>query len=240
MRAGHGSQTVKPAAKFALVALGTPALFVGGIAAYVTIANSRLEPVAVDPGASLVFRAGERHPVTPAMLTAAQELGKAPAPDFGLVDTDARYHTLKSLTKEKPLVMFFVELECPCCKGAKDTIDAIHAVYGDVCNVVGIINAPPPVARAWVNAVGPKFPILCDPEMTTIHAYKAERGVYTTLVTPGGQIAKAYPGYSKDMLAEIARKIERLAGIDKRAISVKTAPEDLISGCAFPPATAGG
>jgi peroxiredoxin len=223
--------------KLALVAVGVPTLFVGGIAGYVSYANSKLEPVTPDPAASLVFRAPREHPVTPAMLAAARELGKAPAPEFGLVDTEARYHTLKSLTQGKPLVMFFVELECPCCKGAKDTIDAIHEVYGDVCNVVGVINAEPPLAKAWVNAVQPKFPILCDPQMTTIHAYKAERGVYTTLVTPDGQVAKAYPGYSQGMLAEIAGKIERLAGIEKRSISLKTAPKELISGCEFPAGT---
>jgi peroxiredoxin len=225
---------VKPAALVAL-AVGLPALLLGGLAAYVGLTNSRLpaRPPA-DPAASLVFRAQKTHPVTPAMLAAARELGKSPAPDFGLVDTDARWHTLSSLTRSKPLVMFFVELECPCCKGAKDAIDLIHERFGDVCNVVGVINADPPVAKAWVKAVRPKFPILCDPEMKTIHAYKAERGVYTTLVAPGGRIVRAYPGYSQAMLAEMASSIERLTGIEKRPISLKVAPKDLISGCEFP------
>lgn len=219
------------------LAIAVPLLFVGGLYGFVAIANGRIEKPTSDPASSLVFRAPREHPVTPAMLTAARELGKAPAPEFGLVDTDARWYTLKSLTKEKPLVIFFVELECPCCKGAKVFIDRIKERYGDVCNVVGVINAEPPVAKAWANAVRPDFPILCDPGMTTIRDYKAVSGIYTTLLAPGGRIVKAYPGYSQAMLSEMGRKIERLTGIEARELKVSDAPKEMLAGCAFPDAS---
>ena len=218
-----------------IVAIGPIAVLVGlGTTFFGTKAN----PAPVDPGASLVFREQKEHPVTPAMVEAADELGKKPAPDFGLVDVEGRYHTLANLSEDKPLVLFFVEKECPCCKGAKTFMDRIQEVYGDEANVVGVINADPPMAKAWSNAVLPTFPILCDPEMKTIQAYKAERGVYTTLVAPGGKVVKAYPGYSQSMLKEMGGLIARLADVPPREIVAKDAPEEMISGCAFPGAIA--
>lgn len=218
------------------IAIAVPLLFLAGLYGFVAFTNGRLAKPVSNPAQSLVFRAPREHPVTSAMLTAARELGKAPAPEFGLVDTDARWHTLKNLTKDKPLVLFFVELECPCCKGAKIYIDRVRERYGDVCNVVGVINADPSVAKAWENAVRPDFPILCDPNMETIRAYKAVSGVYTTLVAPGGRVVKAYPGYSQAMLAEMGGKIARLAGIEAREMKIADAPKEMIAGCAFPAA----
>ncbi|MGV3614079.1 MAG: peroxiredoxin family protein [Fimbriimonas sp.] len=218
----------------ALLAAGAPLLLLGALYGYAAWANARLPAPEVDPAASLVFRAPREHPVSPAMLAAARELGKAPAPAFGLVDTEARWYTLAALTKDKPLVLFFVELECPCCKGAKVFVDRIQERYGDVCNVVGVINAEPPVAKAWANAVQPAFPVLCDPGMETIRAYKAVAGVYTTLVAPGGRVVKAYPGYSQAMLTEMGRKIERLTGIAPHTLKVADAPPDMLAGCTFP------
>lgn len=201
---------------------------------YVEVGNALIPSPKPNPAATLVFRQGEDHPVTSAMATAAKELGGQLAPAFGTIDTDSRYVTSKSLTSGKPLVLFFVELQCPCCKGAKPAIDQIQQTYGDVCNVVGVINADHDTANAWRNAVVPKFRVLCDPDMEIIHSYKAQRGVYTTLVAPGGHIVKAYPGYSQDMLRDISGKIERLAGIGKRAMPVSDAPKTLTSGCLFP------
>lgn len=216
------------------LAVGVPAALVCALLLYVSVVNSRVEPAKNDPAASLVFRAPNEHPVTTAMLQAAKELGKNPAPPFGAVDSSGRWYTLDALTKGKPLVMFFVELQCPCCKGAKDYIDRIHEYYGDVCNVVGVINADPETTKAWENAVIPHFPILCDPEMRIIRGYKAERGVYTTLVAPGGRIVEAYPGYSQSMLASMAKHIETLTGIAKRPMPLAPAPKTLTSGCLFP------
>lgn len=220
--------------KLFVPALGACAAAVAALVVYVSVANARIEPPKPDPAATLVFREGKEHPVSPAMAKAVDQLGGVAAPAFGAVDTDAQYHTLKSLTSGKPLVLFFVELQCPCCKGAKPFVDRIQETYGDVCNVVGVINADHDTAKAWSNAVLPKFRVLCDPDMEIIHSFKAQRGVYTTLVSPSGKVVKAYPGYSKDMLADIGRRIEGLAHTPPRKMAVADAPKDLTSGCLFP------
>lgn len=211
-----------------------PLGLVAALILYVEVGNAFIPPPKPNPAATLVFREGKEHPVTPTMAMAAKTLGGQKAPDFGTIDTYSRYCTLKSLTSGKPLVLFFVELQCPCCKGAKPFVDRIQETYGDVCNVVGVINADHDTANAWSNAVGPKFRVLCDPDMAIIHSYKAQRGVYTTLITPGGQVAKAYPGYSQAMLLDIGGKIAKFAGVAPRPIKVSDAPKTLTSGCLFP------
>lgn len=222
------------ATKVVMAAVGFAVAVVGGGIAVNLATSPTPTHQKVDPASKLVFREQKLHPVTPEMAAAAAELGKKPAPDFDLIDSDGKRHSLADLTADRPLVMFFVELECPCCKGAKTFMDRIQEVYGDQVNVVGVINADREMADAWKRTVVPKFPVLCDPKMATIQAYKAERGVYTTLVAPGGKIVKAYPGYSQKMLKEMGGLIARLVNEPPRPIETKDAPEDLISGCSFP------
>ena len=219
--------------KVAIGSVGTALALGGAIVLYVAASNERLAKPSAPPR-QLVFREGEDHPVTPEMRKAAADLGGAKAPSFEAQDLDGRSVSLASLTQSKPLVLFFVELQCPCCKGAKPYIDRIKSYYGDVCNIVGVINAKPELALLWAKTVGPQFGIIPDPDMKIIRSFKAERGVYTTLVAPGGRIVKAYPGYSQDMLKEMTATIARLAGVSPRAMSVLPAPKRMTSGCIFP------
>lgn len=182
----------------------------------------------------LNLRAQADHPVTAEMQAAANELGEAPAPDFDLPGNDGTRHTLASLTAGKPLLIFFVEKNCPCCLGAKFFVDKMIDLYPGVLNAVGIINAEGEIAQAWERATKPRFLVLQDPRQKVIRAYKAERGVYTTLIAPGGKIVKAYPGYSLDTLKELSGSIAKLAGVPAKEFESRAAPKTLTSGCLFP------
>ncbi len=183
---------------------------------------------------SLTLREQEDHPVTPDMEAAAVSLEAQQAPSFSLKDTEGKVHTLASLTDGKPLLIFFVEKECPCCLGAKHFVDRLAMAYRGQLNTIGIINAEGAVARTWVKTTQPKFLLLEDPQMTAIQAYKAERGVYTTLIAPGGRIDKAYAGYSQDMINDASQRIAQLAGIPAKKIESAAAPKEMTSGCVFP------
>ena len=223
-----------PIAKAALACAACCGFVIVGLVAYVAVVNARLTSSTKEPSSGLVFIEGKDHPVTAEMTKAAQTLGGAPAPPFELSNLAGRTCSLKSLAKGKPLVLFFVELHCPCCKGAKPYIDRIKNYYGDVCNVVGIIDAKPDMAKLWAQIVDPQFDVLPDPDMKVIRAYKADRGTYTTLVAPGGKLVKAYPGYCQDMLHDITQKIARLAGVTARSMPLAPAPKRMTSGCIFP------
>lgn len=171
------------------------------------------------------------HPVTPELAQAAASLSQTRAPDFSAKDLSGNALTLSSLTDKKPLVLYFIERECPCSKEAAPFLDQLQKLYSPKCTVVGVINAKPEAARAWAAQVGVSFPLIADPDMTIINAYGAVRSVYTALVAPTGKIVKMYPGYSEGTLTELSASIAELARIEPKTINTAGAPKTLTSGC---------
>ncbi len=175
------------------------------------------------------------HPVTSEMIKTAEQLNQKPAPDFSLPDEKGIFHSLSGLTANgKPLLIFFIEKECPCCVGAKHFVDRLADNYETEANVIGIINATGKEAEVWLELTQPHFKVLQDPEQKIIRAYAAERGVYTTLISPVKTIEKAYPGYSLETLQDISMRIAKLANIPDKGFKSEAAPTKLTSGCLFP------
>ncbi|MCX6368618.1 MAG: multicopper oxidase domain-containing protein [Armatimonadetes bacterium] len=174
--------------------------------------------VVKDPTA---FQQTQEKAVTPEMLLAAEK------------QTGKRV-TLE--THNKPLVLHFIEQSCPCSRDSAPFLDRLAAQLGDSCQIIGVINATSPQAKAWAKQTGIKLPLLADPDRKLITAYGAERSVYTTLVAPDGRIVKTYPGYSQAMLLELAQKLSQLTGKRLAPLSVSAAPKVLTSGCTFPKA----
>ena len=157
------------------------------------------------------------------------------APDFTLPATTGGQVSLDELAKGKPVLIFFVEKECPCCVGAKPFLERVRYKYEDVLNTVAIINADQPRADKWAKAVTALFPVLIDPELKVARAYKAERGAYTMLVSKSpSKIIKAYPGYSRSMLEDLGAAIAKESGVPLRPIDTDGAPEKMVTGCLFP------
>ena len=197
-----------------------------------------LDPALVNANAATLAKLNMRkqvdHPVSKEQQKTADGLASKDAPSFELPGVDGKTYTLAQLTEKKPLLIFFVEKNCPCCLGAKYYFDRMSDLYSNELNTVGIINADQAEAAKWVEETKATFPILKDPKLTVIKQFKAERGVYTTLVAQGGQIAVAYPGYGKEMLNELSVKIAELVKVKPRPYKALSAPERLTSGCKFP------
>jgi bilirubin oxidase len=189
--------------------------------------------VVKNPG-SVTFREKTLHPITPQMVRAANRATGAVAPPFSVPDANGNPISLASLTTTKPLVLFFIEVDCPCSRDATPFLNRLQAQYGNACQVVGVINTVSNIAQEWAKQAGCHFPLLPDPDSRIIRAYGAERSVYTTLVAPGGHIAKMYTGYSREMLTDLAHNIAQLSKVSVRAINVKDAPAKLTTGCPFP------
>ncbi len=183
------------------------------------------------------FREGMEHPLTPAMLSKVERQAQTPAPSFFKTDLAGNPLSLASLTAKKPLILYFIERECPCARDAAPFLAQVQAAYGDACTVVGVINAGNDVAKAWVKTVSARFSIIADPDCVLIRAYGAERAVYTTLVAPGGTIVKTYPGYSAETLKDLSAHIARLSGSAERPLKFADAPGKLIVGCPLEPVT---
>ena len=173
------------------------------------------------------FREPSTHPVTSELSQHAASQASKPAP------------SVEAISMAKPTVLMFIDAECPCSKDATPFFNALNAKFGDVCQVVGVINATPEVARAWAKKVGCEFNLVADPSLAIISKYGAVSSVYTTLVSASKTIVKAYPGYGKEMLKELAAKIARVSGVKERSISVVGAPDGIVAGCPFATARKG-
>jgi peroxiredoxin len=183
----------------------------------------------------LQMREQNNHPVTDQMWKDAKSLNTVEAPEFSLKDTEGNQVSVTSLTNgKKPLLIFFIERQCPCCLGAKYFVDKYVDLYGDKISVIGVINANHDQALLWKKGTKPRFRIVEDPYQKAIQLYKAERGVYTALIKPDGTIYKAYPGYDIKMLQEISGKLAEFAEVPAKEYISPAAPKVTTSGCTFP------
>jgi peroxiredoxin len=174
----------------------------------------------------VAYRRWQSHPVTAAMTQAANRSTGAIAPSFVKDGVD-----LKALMATKPVVLYFIEKDCPCSKEAAKYLSALQSQYGEMVAVVGVINAK--TASDWTASVHPTFPVVADPNRQIIQAYGAKRSVYTTVVAPGGRVVRTYAGYGQGMLSELSATIARLSGVARKTVPVDGAPVALTSGCLF-------
>lgn len=174
-----------------------------------------------------------RHPVTEKMWSEAKTLDNVAVPKFELKDQFGKEQTLESLAKGKPLVLYFIKEGCPCSVDLEPLMQRLaKAVDGNV-SVAGVISGNAKVAEKWMKVGQTPYPVLLDGKMELIKAFKAERSTYTALVRPDGTVERLWPGYSKDMLLELAKSASELARIAPQPFDPAYAPKTMTSGCSF-------
>jgi len=188
-----------------------------------------------DAAGQIQFRSAMVHPLTPEMMRKIELQSKTAAPAFHAADLAGEPLDLASLTAKKPLLLFFIERECPCARDAAPFLQQLQDACGDACRVVGVINADVATARLWTKATGTRFAIIADPDCRIIHSYQADYAAYLTLVAPGGTIVKTHPGYSAETLRELSTSIAKLAGVAEHPLSLEKAPKSLVVGCPIEP-----
>ena len=186
-----------------------------------------------DSTGAIRFRDRVEHPLTPKMIAGAERQSQTSAPYFATADLAGKVIYFGAPAEQKPMVLFFIERECPCSRDAAPFFNQLQAAYGTAGTVVGVINADSGIAREWVKQSGATFPIVADPKLTIIHAYGAERSAYTTVIAPGGKILKTYPGYSAQTLKELSATLARLGGVAEKPLPFDKAPRQFVVGCSL-------
>ena len=179
------------------------------------------------------FRPKMKHAASDELLRFARETTGRAAPTFDGKDADGRALNLASLAKTKPVVLFFIESQCPCTKEATVMLNRLQACLKDV-RIVGVINGNAAVAKAWMKATKPQFSVLPDPGLQVVSAYGAKSAATFTLVAPGGRIAKTYVGYGREMLVDLASRVAGFTGRNAKIPNFADAPKELVVGCPFP------
>lgn len=174
-----------------------------------------------------------RHPVTDKMWTEAKSLDNVAVPKFKLRDQFGKEQTLESLSEGKPLVLYFIKEGCPCSVDLEPLMQRLaKSVSGDVA-VAGVISGDAKVAEKWMKVGQTPYPVLLDTNLELIKAFKAERSTYTALIRPDGTVQRLWPGYSKDMLLEVAKTSSELAKTPAQPFDPAYAPATMTSGCSF-------
>lgn len=173
------------------------------------------------------------HPVTNAMQAAAGTMAGARATTQEAPGTDGRPHSPASDSRDRPLVIYFIQDGCPCSEAADPYFRRVQAAYGTRASFLGVIDGDEAAARDWSARHQTPFPILADPEGTLIAACKAERSAYVMLVAPGGAVEALWPGYSSAMLADVGARLAQLTGQAEVPFDTQGAPKELVSGCSF-------
>ena len=108
------------------------------------------------------------------------------APDFSLADADGKSVSLKSLRGQKVVVYFYPAAMTPgCTKQACDFRDNLSSLKSAGYAVVGISPDKPEKLAKFRDRDSVNFPLLSDPERSTLQAYGAfgEKTMYGRTVT---------------------------------------------------------
>jgi peroxiredoxin len=152
------------------------------------------------------------------------------APEFSAVGTDGKTHTLKSVTGEKDVFLYFISETCPVNAQAFKYYKRLSESYKDKANLVGVINADENGFKTWQKQFNAPFTVLFDPDMKIIRSYKAQASPWMIQVSSEGKIKKIWTGYSGPFLKQINTAMAAAAGVAEANIDLKGAPADFMFG----------
>ena len=98
------------------------------------------------------------------------------APDFDLEDQDGRRHTLKSLLKNGPLILYFYPADFTpgCTKEACSFRDLQKDLVAARLRVVGVSPQDAESHKRFAAKHGLNFPLLADPDKRAVKAYDVD------------------------------------------------------------------
>jgi peroxiredoxin len=163
-----------------------------------------------------------------------EKQAKTLAPGFEAKDVTGKLQNLGKIAAQRPVLMFFIQRDCPCSKEAAPFISQLAAHYRDRFTVIGVVDSSTAAGQNWLRETGAKFTLIADPKQAIIHAYKAPSSNYLTLIDKGGRIFKSYPGVGQSILRELNSRIAGQTGLSPAAAKFESAPKKPVIGCTFP------
>jgi len=206
-------------------------LFFAGFGLVYACSRMRYEWSARSVSAPNVLEGPQRHLVRPEMLIATAKMTDVVAPAFRAQATDDSYYDIAELTGDGPVVLVFIKEGCPCSLAAQPFFNLLFDAYGKHARFFGVFDGSVSKAKKWAMQNQAAFPLLSDPDLRTVHEYKAENSAYVALIPKGGTIKKLWPGYSVEMLADASARLARLTGVIAKPIDVSAAPTEITTGC---------
>lgn len=218
---------MKPSTQLAL--LIAPALAAGLFFAWVRLRSElgeESEPALTIGGEPRTHRVSEE-----TLAASRLQVGRMAAP-FRRAATDGRAHELAAELERGPVVLTFIQRECPCSVAAQPFFNRLAAAYRGA-TFLGVIDAEEATARRWATTQRVGYPLLLDPDLELVQACGVENSAYVVVVDPAGRIAAYWPGFSVGMLNDLSAVLARLTASAEQAIDTTEAPVELYTGCPY-------
>lgn len=155
---------------------------------------------------------------------AQQDKPLTKAPEFSAKGSDGKTHTLASLTKDKPAVLYFIKDGCPVNSRALKYFDRVAKAYKGKVNFVGIINLDEQAFKTFKDEVKPSYTVLFDPQKKIIRSYKAERSPWAHVVAKDQQITFTKKGFSSPGLNDLSSAMAKAAATKVVQVDTTGAP----------------
>lgn len=150
--------------------------------------------------------------------------------EFEAKASDGKTYTLKSLTKDGPVVLYFISETCPVNEEAVKYFKAIDEAYKGQANIIGVINSDLSGYKAWNYGHRVKFPVLLDSSLSIIRSYRVAASPTIIVVDKSGEVLAAHHGYSQSSLKELNKSISSRKGIKPPGIDFGSAPTSMSFG----------
>lgn len=170
-----------------------------------------------------------------ALIAAAAVVGQAGlkvgnvAPAFSAAATDGKTHSLQSLTGEKDVFLYFISESCPVNAQAFKYYERLSKAYAGKARLVGVINADAAGYKAWAKQFKASFPVLYDPDLKIIRAYKANASPWMVQVS-GGKVKQVWTGYSGPYLKQMSTAMASAGAVEVAKVDFSGAPADFMFG----------
>ena len=152
------------------------------------------------------------------------------APDFKAVGSDGKTYTLKSITENKPVYLYFIKRTCPVNAGAIQHFKSIQQAYKDKVNFVGVFDGDKELFDKWQKNFKVKFPVLLDPSLNIIRAYQAGASPAVAIVGVDQKVSAFQRGYSEQTLKDLNKRIAKETGSKEIKLVFKDAPQEVAFG----------
>ncbi len=143
-----------------------------------------------------------------------------PAPDFSLARLDGTDWRLEEETAEGPLLLTFIETDCPTCRLTVPYLKRLAEALGpNAHRVVAVSQDGGPETRELVGAYDVGFPVLLDADLEASRSYDPPSVPALFLVGPEGQIEFSEVGFHKEDLNSAAERMLSGLGLPVRTVA---------------------
>lgn len=132
-----------------------------------------------------------------------------------------------------PQFVLFIKDACPCSIDAQPLFNRLARKYEGKVEFLGVIDGDIGHARDYAERYTVAFPVVADSGERIIKGFGAKGGLYSVLVARNGHVAKMWPGYSIDILADMNHLLAEEAGVKETPFDPQYAPKVKAAGCAY-------